>query len=81
LLILLDFRLLLLVGQVFIKPAEMATKGGNINSTSINGVKLYTLSGQRSTATLLDPKKKRALRKDKGLLLSLLADSLLSCVF
>ncbi|KAF3332315.1 nucleolar protein 10 [Carex littledalei] len=46
----------------------MATKGGSIKSTSINGVKLYTLSGQRSTASLLDPKKKRALRKDKDYL-------------
>ncbi|CAL9782433.1 unnamed protein product [Musa acuminata subsp. burmannicoides] len=39
--------------------------GGNIRSTSINGVKLYSLSGQRSVATWLPPKKLRALRKDK----------------
>ncbi|XP_064989782.1 uncharacterized protein LOC135627586 [Musa acuminata AAA Group] len=39
--------------------------GGNIRSTSINGVKLYSLSSQRSVATWLPPKKLRALRKDK----------------
>ncbi|KAJ4806387.1 Embryo sac development arrest 7 [Rhynchospora pubera] len=46
----------------------MATKVGSMKSTSINGVKLYTLSGQHSTADLLDPKKKRALRKNKDYL-------------
>ncbi|RZR73553.1 hypothetical protein BHM03_00025621 [Ensete ventricosum] len=45
----------------------MAAKGGgNIRSTSINGEKLYFLSGQRSVATWLPPKKLRALCKDKG---------------
>ncbi|XP_020112876.1 nucleolar protein 10 [Ananas comosus] len=44
----------------------MAGRGESIKSTSINGVKLYSLSGQRSTATWLTPKKQRALRKDKG---------------
>ncbi|XP_022158780.1 nucleolar protein 10 [Momordica charantia] len=44
----------------------MAYEGGNLKSTSINGVKLYTVaSQQRSLATWLDPKKMRALRKDK----------------
>ncbi|KAJ3691168.1 hypothetical protein LUZ61_020332 [Rhynchospora tenuis] len=46
----------------------MAAKVGSMKSTSINGVKLYTLSGQHSTADLLDPKKKRALRKNKDYL-------------
>lgn len=46
---------------------EMAYQGGNLKSTSINGVKMYTVTGQnRSLATWLDPKKLRALRKDKG---------------
>nr|CAD1830273.1 unnamed protein product [Ananas comosus var. bracteatus] len=45
---------------------DMAGRGESIKSTSINGVKLYSLSGQRSTATWLTPKKQRALRKDKG---------------
>ncbi|KAI8559179.1 hypothetical protein RHMOL_Rhmol04G0153000 [Rhododendron molle] len=44
----------------------MSTQGGNLKSTSINGVKMYTVSGQhRSVATWLAPKKLRALRKDK----------------
>ncbi|KAG5552588.1 hypothetical protein RHGRI_010613 [Rhododendron griersonianum] len=44
----------------------MSTQGGNLKSTAINGVKMYTVSGQhRSLATWLDPKKLRALRKDK----------------
>ncbi|XP_059667403.1 uncharacterized protein LOC132312873 [Cornus florida] len=44
----------------------MAYQGGNLKSTSINGVKMYTVSGQhRSLATWLPPKKLRALRKDK----------------
>ncbi|MFS8003160.1 putative nucleolar protein 10/Enp2 [Helianthus anomalus] len=45
----------------------MAYQGGNLNSTSINGVKMYTLAAQhRSLATWLPPKKLRALRKDKS---------------
>lgn len=45
----------------------MSTQGGNLKSTAINGVKMYTVSGQhRSLATWLAPKKLRALRKDKG---------------
>lgn len=44
----------------------MAYHGGALKSTSINGVKLYSLTGhQRSLATWLNPKKQRALRKDK----------------
>ncbi|XP_022971181.1 nucleolar protein 10 isoform X2 [Cucurbita maxima] len=44
----------------------MAYEGGNLKSTSINGVKLYTVaSQQRSLATWINPKKLRALRKDK----------------
>ncbi|KAF7146569.1 hypothetical protein RHSIM_Rhsim04G0111000 [Rhododendron simsii] len=44
----------------------MSTQGGNLKSTAINGVKMYTVSGQhRSLATWLAPKKLRALRKDK----------------
>ncbi|XP_027175939.1 nucleolar protein 10 [Coffea eugenioides] len=40
--------------------------GGTLKSTSINGVKMYTVTGQhRSLATWLPPKKLRALRKDK----------------
>ncbi|KAG6486531.1 hypothetical protein ZIOFF_055107 [Zingiber officinale] len=48
----------------------MATKGGagGIKSTSINGVKLYCLSGHRSEASWLPPKKLRALRKDQDYL-------------
>ncbi|CAI0625382.1 unnamed protein product [Linum tenue] len=41
----------------------MATQGGNLKSTSINGVKVYSIS-QRNLPTWLNPKKKRALRKD-----------------
>ncbi|XP_064991981.1 uncharacterized protein LOC103995566 [Musa acuminata AAA Group] len=45
----------------------MAAKGGgNIGSTSIDGVNLFSLSGQRFVSTWLPPKKLRALRKDKG---------------
>ncbi|KAA8517258.1 hypothetical protein F0562_017490 [Nyssa sinensis] len=44
----------------------MAYQGGNLKSTAINGVKMYTVTGQhRSLATWLPPKKLRALRKDK----------------
>lgn len=44
----------------------MAYQGGSLKSTSINGVKMYTVTSQnRSLATWLDPKKLRALRKDK----------------
>uniref|UniRef100_A0A803M631 Nucleolar protein 10 n=1 Tax=Chenopodium quinoa TaxID=63459 RepID=A0A803M631_CHEQI len=43
----------------------MAYHGGTLKSTSINGVKVYSLTGhQRSLATWLNPKKQRALRKD-----------------
>ncbi|PHU05243.1 hypothetical protein BC332_26065 [Capsicum chinense] len=43
----------------------MAYQGGNLKSTAINGVKMYTVAGQhRSVATWLPPKKLRALRKD-----------------
>ncbi|XP_049402238.1 uncharacterized protein LOC125866005 [Solanum stenotomum] len=45
----------------------MAYQGGNLKSTAINGVKMYTVAGQhRSVATWLAPKKLRALRKDPG---------------
>ncbi|XP_030473839.1 uncharacterized protein LOC115691371 [Syzygium oleosum] len=45
----------------------MAYQGGDLKSTSINGVKMYTVSSQqRSLATWLPPKKLRALRKDKN---------------
>ncbi|KAL9996885.1 putative transcription factor WD40-like family [Helianthus debilis subsp. tardiflorus] len=45
----------------------MAYQGGNLKSTSINGVKMYTVAAQhRSLATWLPPKKLRALRKDKN---------------
>ncbi|KAJ8760078.1 hypothetical protein K2173_010934 [Erythroxylum novogranatense] len=45
----------------------MALHGGSLKSTSINGVKIYTVSSQhRSLATWLAPKKQRALRKDKS---------------
>ncbi|KMT15164.1 hypothetical protein BVRB_3g062780 [Beta vulgaris subsp. vulgaris] len=44
----------------------MAYHGGTLKSTSINGVKMYSLTGQhRSLATWLNPKKQRALRKDQ----------------
>ncbi|KAM7505254.1 hypothetical protein LguiB_004158 [Lonicera macranthoides] len=43
--------------------------GGNLKSTSINGVKMYSVTGQhRSLATWLAPKKLKALRKDKDYL-------------
>ncbi|OWM85471.1 hypothetical protein CDL15_Pgr019095 [Punica granatum] len=43
----------------------MAYEGGQLKSTSINGVKMYSVSSQnRSLATWLPPKKLRALRKD-----------------
>ncbi|THU63983.1 hypothetical protein C4D60_Mb01t21640 [Musa balbisiana] len=44
-----------------------AKGGGNIRSTSIDGVKLFSLSGQRFVSTWLPPKKLRALRKNKGI--------------
>ncbi|GMH01582.1 hypothetical protein Nepgr_003421 [Nepenthes gracilis] len=44
----------------------MAYHGGTLKSTSINGVKTYSVTGHhRSMATWLNPKKRRALRKDK----------------
>lgn len=43
----------------------MAYQGGSLKSTSINGVKMYSVSGQRSLATWLPPKKLRALRKNR----------------
>ncbi|XP_057974962.1 uncharacterized protein LOC131162470 [Malania oleifera] len=44
----------------------MAYQGGNLKSTSINGVKMYTVSNNKhSLATWLAPKKLKALRKDK----------------
>ncbi|XP_039118261.1 nucleolar protein 10-like [Dioscorea cayenensis subsp. rotundata] len=46
----------------------MASYGGKINFTSINGVKLYSISGQRSLTSWLTPKKFKSLRKDKGYL-------------
>jgi hypothetical protein len=39
---------------------------GTLKSTSINGVKLYSLNGGRYVAPWVVAKKKRALRKDKG---------------
>ncbi|KAH6789030.1 embryo sac development arrest 7 [Perilla frutescens var. frutescens] len=43
----------------------MAYEGGNLKSSSINGVKMYSVTAQnRSTATWLPPKKLRALRKN-----------------
>ncbi|KAL6004523.1 hypothetical protein ACLOJK_005077 [Asimina triloba] len=45
---------------------SMAHQGGSIKSTAINGVKMYSVSGQRSTPTWLPPKKLKALKKDKG---------------
>lgn len=48
----------------------MAAQGGSLKATSINGVKMYTVSSQqRSLATWLPPKKQRALRKDRSMLL------------
>ncbi|KAJ9153240.1 hypothetical protein P3X46_026704 [Hevea brasiliensis] len=45
----------------------MAAQGGSLKATSINGVKMYTVSSQqRSLATWLPPKKQRALRKDRN---------------
>ncbi|CAN1238166.1 Nucleolar protein 10 [Linum grandiflorum] len=41
----------------------MATQGGNLKSTTINGVKTYTIS-QRNLPSWITPNKKRALRKD-----------------
>ncbi|CAI9103347.1 OLC1v1001810C1 [Oldenlandia corymbosa var. corymbosa] len=44
----------------------MANQGGNLKSTVINGVKMYTVTGQqRSLATWIPTKKLKALRKDK----------------
>lgn len=47
---------------------EMAAShgAGTLKSTSINGVKLYSLTGSRYVAPWVVAKKKRALRKDKG---------------
>ncbi|KDP21176.1 hypothetical protein JCGZ_21647 [Jatropha curcas] len=43
----------------------MTTVGGPMKATSVNGVKMYSItSQQRSIASWLDPKKQRALRKD-----------------
>jgi hypothetical protein len=39
---------------------------GTLKSTSINGVKLYSLTGNRYVAPWVLAKKKRSLRKDKG---------------
>ncbi|KAJ4958993.1 hypothetical protein NE237_026104 [Protea cynaroides] len=44
----------------------MAYEGSNLKCSSINGVKMYSVSGQRSVATWLPPKKSKALRKDKN---------------
>ncbi|KAF3788508.1 Nucleolar protein 10 [Nymphaea thermarum] len=38
---------------------------GGLKVSSVNGVKIYSVSGQRSIATWLAPKKLKALRKDK----------------
>lgn len=47
----------------------MAYQGGSLKSTSINGVKMYTVAGQnRSLAAWIPPKKLRALRKDPNYL-------------
>ncbi|KAL9273138.1 Nucleolar protein 10-like protein [Drosera capensis] len=44
----------------------MTYAGGTLKSTSINGVKTYSVTGQhRSLASWVDPKKRRALRKDR----------------
>ncbi|XP_047316243.1 nucleolar protein 10 [Impatiens glandulifera] len=42
----------------------MANHGGNLKGASTNGVKMYSVTGNRSVATWLPPKKLRALRKD-----------------
>ncbi|CAA0838719.1 embryo sac development arrest 7 [Striga hermonthica] len=42
----------------------MAYQGGNLKSTTINGVKVYTVTASRSNAPWLAPKKLRALRKN-----------------
>ncbi|KAK9671224.1 hypothetical protein RND81_12G014400 [Saponaria officinalis] len=43
----------------------MANNGGTLKSSSMNGVKLYSITGQhRNPASWLNPKKQRALRKD-----------------
>ncbi|XP_017247710.1 uncharacterized protein LOC108218998 isoform X2 [Daucus carota subsp. sativus] len=43
--------------------------GGSLKSTSINGVKMYSVTSQnRSLATWLNPKKLKSLRKDKDYL-------------
>lgn len=41
---------------------------GTLRSTSINGVKLYSITGNRYVAPWVLSKKKRALRKDAGIL-------------
>lgn len=44
----------------------MATQGGSLKSTSINGVKMYSVTGHgRSLPSWTSEKKRRALRKDK----------------
>ncbi|KAK9740726.1 hypothetical protein RND81_03G055800 [Saponaria officinalis] len=46
----------------------MANNAGTLKSSSMNGVKLYSITGQhRSPASWLNPKKQRALRKDLGI--------------
>ncbi|KAK9740730.1 hypothetical protein RND81_03G056200 [Saponaria officinalis] len=43
----------------------MANNGGTLKSSSMNGVKLYSITGQhRNPASWINPKKQRALRKD-----------------
>lgn len=47
---------------------KMAFQGKYLKSTSINGMKMYTLIGEhKSSATWIPPKKIRALRKDKSM--------------
>lgn len=43
----------------------MAGPGG-MKVTDLNGVKVYTVSGQRSFASWINPTKLRSLRKDEG---------------
>jgi ribosome biogenesis protein ENP2 len=43
-----------------------STHAGTLKSTSINGVKLYSLTGNKYVAPWVLAKTKRALRKDKG---------------
>jgi hypothetical protein len=44
---------------------------GGMKVTDMNGVKVYTVSGQKSFASWLAPDKKRSLRKDAGMCFSL----------